>query len=150
MKKTILKVSSLIMAFQVLMVSFASAAPKMNSYESEDYNLAIDSFESDFAELDELEAFIGESNLTYEELAEIENLDFDLNSVAAVNSISSTMAFSFGDMDWVAFLWGFFCWPIGIFTVLLNDDKGSDSRISFWIGLATAVVLGNGVFFGVR
>jgi hypothetical protein len=49
--------------------------------------------------------------------------------------------FSLEDMEWGSFAWGFCCWPIGIFTVLLNDDKGSNHKISYFIGIGTSLVI---------
>jgi hypothetical protein len=34
-------------------------------------------------------------------------------------------------MNWKAFAWGFCCWPIGIFTVMLKDSSTREDKISF-------------------
>lgn len=62
-------------------------------------------------------------------------ITLDVNGMAAPQ-------FGISDMDWGAFAWGFCCWPIGLFTVILNDNKDSDSKISYLIGVGTGVVLG--------
>jgi hypothetical protein len=56
--------------------------------------------------------------------------------------------FSLDNMDWGAFAWGFCCWPVGFFVVILNKSKDNDSKISYLIGVATAFVLTGGVWFG--
>ena len=51
------------------------------------------------------------------------------------------MAFGIGDMKWGAFAWGLLCCPVGFFLVILDDDEDSDSKISFWIGVACSAIL---------
>lgn len=58
---------------------------------------------------------------------------------------SSTASFTFDDMNWKAFAWGFCCFPIGgaigIFTVLLKDDSTREDKISYFIGLGVGFIL---------
>lgn len=63
------------------------------------------------------------------------------NLVLALNP--GGLAFTFDDMQWDSFAWGFCCWPIGIFTVLLNEDKDKNHKISYFIGWGTSIVLGS-------
>jgi hypothetical protein len=65
----------------------------------------------------------------------------------ALSTIPFSPQFDFDSMDWGAFAWGFCCWPIGIFTVLLNNNKDSDSKISYFIGILTAVVISAPSYF---
>lgn len=50
--------------------------------------------------------------------------------------------FTFDDMDWGSFAWGFCCCYIGFFVVGINNNKTQDQRTSFWIGVGVNVVLG--------
>jgi hypothetical protein len=64
------------------------------------------------------------------------------NQLNLANFNSGAAAFTFDDVNWKAFAWGFCCWPIGIFTVLLKSSSTKEDKISFFIGLAVAVVFG--------
>jgi hypothetical protein len=66
-------------------------------------------------------------------------LQADANAASALNLgnfNANTASFTFDDMNWKAFLWGFCCWPIGIFTVLIKSDSTREDKISFVIGAA--------------
>jgi len=68
----------------------------------------------------------------------------------ATNGISN-VNFSVDDMDWGSFAWGFCCWPVGLFVVVLNKNKDSDQKLSYFIGIVTGLVLGGistGVYYG--
>ena len=66
-------------------------------------------------------------------------LQADANAASALNLgnfNANTASFTFDDMNWKAFFWGFCCWPIGIFTVLIKSDSTREDKISFVIGAA--------------
>lgn len=92
--------------------------------------------------LNELEQYVAANNVTFDDMMQNPDAvaDFSLNNING-SSIPLQPAFSFEDMDWGAFAWGFCCWPIGIFTVLINKNKDSNSKISYFIGIGTAVLL---------
>jgi len=50
--------------------------------------------------------------------------------------------FDFDDMEWGAFAWGFCCWPVGFFTVAINDETTKDEKASYWIGVVVSAVVG--------
>jgi hypothetical protein len=98
---------------------------------------------AEFTELNELETYVSmNENVTihtvYEQNA---GLVAGMNLSYGPEGMMARNGFSLDDMEWGSFAWGFCCWPIGIFTVLLNNDKGSNHKISYFIGLGTAVVL---------
>lgn len=88
----------------------------------------------------------------FQEVTELENTllanNFSLNAAPespALAGYLSAMAtptpFSIDDMDWTAFAWGFCCWPVGFFVVAINNNKTSDQKLSFWIGMGVSVVV---------
>ncbi|MGB0432234.1 MAG: hypothetical protein ACPGLV_17290 [Bacteroidia bacterium] len=115
-------------------ISFASTAD-LFSYNEE-------AIEAEFSQIDQVESFVVENNgITFSEMQNQGHLtQFNLNWNAFDNSAAPM--FGLSDMDWNSFVCGFCCWPVGIFTVLLNDDKGSDSKTSFLIGIGVNIVLG--------
>jgi len=107
------------------------------------FELDEEKISAEFTELNELEAYVAmNENVTihniYEENA---GLVSGMNLSYGPEGMMARNGFSLDDMEWGSFAWGFCCWPIGIFTVLLNNDKGSNHKISYFIGLGTAVVL---------
>lgn len=63
----------------------------------------------------------------------------------------------FRDVDWGAFALEFCWWPIGIFTILTNDNKRQESKNSFCVGgmsgsfslfILWAVLKNNSYFLG--
>lgn len=97
--------------------------------------------EANLQELITLENYILVTEITLQELtitnSELADLIYDHSGYCSL----SNPEFDFEDMDWGSFAWGLCCWPVGVFTVLLNDDKGNDSRISYFIGLGTSVII---------
>ena len=78
-------------------------------------------------------------------------LQADANAASALNLgnfNANTASFTFDDMNWKAFFWGFCCWPIGIFTVLIKSDSTREDKISFVIGVIVDVVIYGG--YGIR
>lgn len=122
--------------FTLLAVVFALSTTSMASATSDLFTLNETELNADFNELNQVEAVVVETNADYNTLiaSNYPTSNLSANSAMATN-------FSISDMDWGSFAWGFCCWPIGIFTVLLNKNKESDSKISFFVGLGTSVVL---------
>ncbi len=113
------------------------------------FELNEEKINTEFAELNELEAYVSmNENVTihniYQENAGLVN---GMNLSYGPEGMMARNAFSLDDMQWDSFAWGFCCWPIGIFTVLLNDEKGSNHKISYFIGIGTVVVL-NAITYG--
>ncbi|NOZ47682.1 MAG: hypothetical protein GXO79_13010 [Chlorobi bacterium] len=105
------------------------------------YNEA--AIEAEFAQLNTLENYVSNYDVTLNELKANNSFiltELHLNNIEMQNPLD--LMFGFEDIDWGSFAWGFCCWPIGIFTVLLKDEKGSDSKMSYFIGIGTGVVLG--------
>ncbi len=67
----------------------------------------------------------------------------NLNS--SFNGRSMAAGFDFDDIEWDAFAWGFCCFPVGMFTVVLNDESTNDDKASYWIGVLLFIVTGGGV-----
>lgn len=102
--------------------------------------------EADFQELDQLETY-----LLNNEMPSLTNLRESnatlLNQLDLGNLSEETLvapAFSIDDMDWISFAWGFLCCPIGFFVVGINQNKSSDEKTSFWLG-----VIGNVIWSGI-
>jgi hypothetical protein len=57
------------------------------------------------------------------------------------NFNANAASFTFDDINWKAFAWGFCCWPIGLFTVVFKSSSTREDKISFFIGWGTIVVL---------
>ncbi|MBI3141374.1 MAG: hypothetical protein HYZ16_00955 [Bacteroidetes bacterium] len=96
--------------------------------------------ESQFNALEDLDTYLDvNTGTTYADLQSSGTANqFDLNW----NQFNANAAFSFSDMDWGSFAWGFCCWPVGLFVVLLNGNKDSDQKMSFLIGIGVNIVLG--------
>jgi hypothetical protein len=131
------KISFIVVAF--LMVAQAGFA---NGSDLFSYDRS--ALESDFTEIQQLEDYvIANGNLS---LAEVQNNSVDV--LTGINfEILETASpvgamFSIEDLDWGSFAWGFCCWPVGFFVVAINDNKSSDQKLSYWIGLGVSVVLG--------
>lgn len=122
--------------FTLLAVVFALSTTSMASATSDLFALNETELNADFNELNQVEAVVVETNADYNTLIAA---NFPTSNLSASSAMATN--FSISDMDWKSFAWGFCCWPIGIFTVLLSDKKDSDSKISFFIGLGTSVVL---------
>ena len=102
-----------------------------------------DELQSEFTDLQSLETMvIANQNLT---IADFEQMDVDwLNRIdlEKMKTTSPVQAmFGIEDMDWTAFAWGFCCCPVGFFTIAIKDDKSSDEKLSFWVGVGVSVVI---------
>jgi hypothetical protein len=125
--KKIFSIMSLVLLFNI---GASAKYSELFNYEEEAVNQSM-------AEMVELENYIkSNADVTYSTLhAE--------NSTLISNLSASPLSpnFSFDDIHWGSFAWGFCCWPIGFFVVVTNKNKDSDQKMSFWIGLGTSVVL---------
>ncbi len=118
---------------------FGSAFASNSTLFSYDKQQLQDQFEV----VDQLEAFVAESNgMTYEEVT-VANVT--LAQMLQTDNVSANAPmnpmFSVDDMDWGSFAWGFCCWPVGFFVVAINSNKTSDQKLSYWIGLGVSVIL---------
>lgn len=101
------------------------------------------SIEQEFAGLNDLDAFVSNSNVELGDLSAAEMNSISNLSMENFNANSPlSPAFTLADMDWASFAWGFCCWPIGLFVVVLNKNKSSEQKISFLIGAIVTTVLG--------
>jgi hypothetical protein len=123
----------LILTFSLIAVILISA----NASKSDLFTYDQNAVNTELSQLTTLENYVyNNEGVTYSQVLES-------NSAMAITNMNGlSSAFSLGDMDWGAWAWGFCCWPIGLFTVILNKDKDSNSKISYLIGFGCAVVLG--------
>ncbi|WP_375580540.1 hypothetical protein ABWH96_05765 [Marivirga tractuosa] len=117
------------------------------------FELNEEKINTEFAELNELEAYVSmNENVTihniYEENA---GLVAGMNLSYGPEGMMGQNGFSIDNFEWGSFAWGFCCFPIGatigIFTVLLNDNKGSDHKISYFIGAGIGFLFSGGFGF---
>ena len=113
----------------ICMTSSATSDAELFSYDDAKINHELKS-------LNQLELAVLSGNQT-----QVNVLTAELNLIPNQAAGKFATNFSFSDMDWGAWAWGFCCWPVGIFTVLLNDSKGTESRISYFIGIGTSIIL---------
>jgi hypothetical protein len=92
---------------------------------------------TEFSQLDKIETYVEKNNVSYTELS---NSPVFEGNIELTNAIAVKPNLKFEDVDWGSFAWGFCCWPVGIFTVLINDDKDQNSKNSFWAGLGGSVI----------
>eukprot|EP00657_Telonema_sp_P-1_P000306 TRINITY_DN1056_c0_g1_i1.p1 TRINITY_DN1056_c0_g1~~TRINITY_DN1056_c0_g1_i1.p1 ORF type:complete len:198 (+),score=29.35 TRINITY_DN1056_c0_g1_i1:183-776(+) len=132
-----LRLLTLFLVLGTSLTSFASTADLFAFNE--------DAIEVEFSEISAFETFVLENNgMTYTDMqaaGALSQFSLDFNTFDA----SAAPMFGFEDVDWTSFLWGFCCFPcgaiIGVFTVLLNDNKDSDSRMSYFIGAGVGLVV---------
>jgi hypothetical protein len=129
-----------------LTVIFASVNVNAYALSASDFDKQDEFKTTEFEMLASMEEAVeaSSSEVTYAQLVQ-ERPEF-----ASMNLAASSSAFSLDSMDWKSFAWGFCCCPVGFFVVVLNDDKDSDQKLSYWIGVAVNVVLSaisNGVAY---
>ena len=128
--------------FTFIMALFLTASA-VQANNADLFQLDEQTLKVEMAELDQLEEYVTENNLQWEDLQDIDKVNFD-------SSVSLMAAdFSVDDMEWGSFAWGFCC-PVGFFVVALNDDKTQDEKLSFWIGTITATLIYSAIFGGWR
>jgi hypothetical protein len=95
---------------------------------------------AEFSALSELENFLAANpHLTFEEAKAVNPMVFSNIKIASIVAPEG-MAFTIDDMEWGSFAWGFCCWPIGFFVVILNPNKDSAHKISYLIGLGVNIL----------
>lgn len=126
--------------FAAVLVVFATSSITAATADLFAYNEQVIS--AQMADLNELESYVKENEgITLHEL--------NVSKAPIINKINmlspldySKTLFSIENMDWTSFAWGLCCWPVGVFTVLLNDSKDTDAKISYFIGAGIAFVMG--------
>lgn len=114
------------------------------------FKLNEEKINAEFAELNELETYVSmNDNVTIHNIyQENAGLIAGMNLVYGPEGMMGQSGFSMDSFEWGSFAWGFCCFPIGatigIFTVLLNDNKGSDHKTSYLIGAGVGFVLSGG------
>jgi hypothetical protein len=86
------------------------------------------------------------SELTLEEKS---SRVYNLNNFENKRPLAPTFE-SIDDMNWVSFAWGFCCWPVGFFLVILNNNESSDSKVSYLIGVVFGIFVWGGAFWFSR
>lgn len=105
--------------------------------QADDFAFDSQAFEIEMAALNQLELEVQQNNWSMSDLAADDQLTSTFGNLNLQHA-----SFSVDNMDWNSFAWGFCCWPIGFFVVAINDNKSSDQKLSFWIGMGVNVVLG--------
>lgn len=128
----------LVIGFAILAGSGQVKASNADLFEFNE-NIVLD----ELASLSTLEDYITHNEgVTFTQLSQTNsNLLIKLNLTNLTAAGPTGMAFGFEDMQWDSFAWGFCCWPIGIFTVLLNNNKDTNHKISYFIGCGTSFIL---------
>ena len=122
----------LISLFSILSLPLLGiSATNVFSYDKNDLS-------SQFSKLEQVSLFVEQNNVSYSELSKNPLFKGNLD---LTNHISVKPNFSFDDIDWISFAWGFLCCPVGFFVVVLDDDKTKEEKTSFWIGFITSSVL---------
>ncbi len=117
--------------FLPLLLLFILPSMALSSNHAQLFSYDKEAVEATFSGLNELE----EQVLSYSE--NVEGLYFATVDLTGFNKPvgAASPLFSISEMDWGAFAWGFCCCPVGLFTVVFNDDKSKASKTSYWIGV---------------
>ena len=130
--------------FSICTMLFLSNA---NASTASLFELDENAVQIEMTDLNNLESYVElHQGVTLTDLMHNTNLvqQFALNSMP--NHPFSPM-FGFDDIDWIGFLWGFCCWPVGVIIYFVKD-KGQNYIISVVIGIVVAIVIsGPGWFF---
>ncbi|NUM32647.1 MAG: hypothetical protein HUU47_10050 [Bacteroidetes bacterium] len=121
----------------IYLISFL-ALPLLSISATNEFSYDKNSLSDQFSQLEQVSLYVDQNNVTYSELSKNPLFKGNLD---LTNHISVKPNFSFDDIDWIAFAWGFLCCPIGFFIVVLDDDKSKEEKTSFWIGVISSVVL---------
>lgn len=111
--------------------------PTLAFADNSEFSYDKNALTNEFSQLDKIETYVEETNVSYTELS---NSPVFKGNIELTNAIAVKPNLKFEDVDWGAFAWGFCCWPVGVFTVLINDDKDQNSKNSFWAGLGSSVI----------
>lgn len=132
----------MIAALTISAASFASNEADLFSYDEQKVN-------QELADVSQLEQVVtANPNVSLSDLYsnQTKTATLDLSNLDTRSPFAPQ--FGFEDMDWGAWAWGFCCWPIGIFTVILKDSKDTNSKISYLIGIGCSFVLSTVGWFG--
>ena len=111
---------------------------------NDDFSYDLNEINSELTELNQIEEIILENEnqsivLLNQQISE--NLSYGTKFIEYNKSaFPMQQHFSFEEMDWGSFAWGFCCCPIGFFTVGINKEKNSSQKGSFWIGVGVSTV----------
>jgi hypothetical protein len=125
----------------LLVAALTFAAYVNNSFASTADLFAYDesNVSTQLTETTQIENYVtSNSDVTLSEMQSDEKLTTTLN---LANFNANAASFTFDDINWKAFAWGFCCWPIGLFTVVFKSSSTREDKISFFIGWGTIVVL---------
>ncbi len=118
---------------------------KMYAGNSDLFTYNQEAIEAEFAQLNALETYVNTYDVTWSELKASNTMiltELHFDNVEMSKPVG--MMFGIDDINWTSYAWGLCCWPVGIFTVLLDDDEGNDSKISYFIGVGTFLIMGGG------
>jgi hypothetical protein len=122
-----------------VMLMFFASSLKASTADLFTYNE--ETLTAQMADLNELEKVVKQNEgITLHELNVSNSAVINKINLSSPLDYSKTM-FGIENIDWGSFAWGFCCWPVGIFTVLLNDNKDNDAKISYFIGAGVMFVL---------
>jgi len=128
-----------------LILSLCFLAFAIETKANDDFSYDLNEINSELTELNQVEEIILENEnqsiiVLNQEISE--NLSYGTKFIE-FNKTAFPMQqhFSFEEMDWGAFAWGFCCCPIGFFTVAINKEKDSAQKASFWIGAGVSTVV---------
>ena len=111
-----------LLIFAIPQLSFADSSPF--SYDKNELN-------TEFSQLNKVSSYIDYTNVSFDELSNSHIFD---GKIELTKAIALHPDLKFRDVDWGAFALGFCCFPVGIFTILRNDNKRQESKNSFCIG----------------
>lgn len=112
--------------------------------ESNEFDYDKNALSSDFEQLNKLSLSLEAEGFCFEEITEKE----DYKEMNLTKEIALKPEMNISDVDWGSFAWGFCCWPVGVFTVLINDKKDQNSKNSFWAGIASSYIAASASYFG--
>ncbi|NOZ47681.1 MAG: hypothetical protein GXO79_13005 [Chlorobi bacterium] len=95
-----------------------------------------------FSDLTQLESYVNDTHYSLNELKNSNPsllISFQLSNL---NVLQPLTTYQLSGFDLGAFAWGFCCWPVGIFTILLDDDEPKSARISYFMGVGAAILFG--------
>lgn len=96
----------------------------------------------ELAEVSQLEeAITANPNLSLNDLYNHQTIATSIDLSDLDTNSPLTPKFGMDDMDWESFAWGFCCWQAGLFTVVINDNKDRNSRVSYVIGIGSCVAI---------
>ncbi len=111
--------------------------PAVSFASNNDFSYDKNALADEFNELNKVSTYVDETKVFYHELS---NSHVFEGKIELTNTIALKPNLKFEDMDWGAFAWGFCCWPIGIFTVVINDEKDKNSKHSYIAGIASRAI----------